>query len=252
MLAIEVKNLYKSFPTGFLNQNRKTVLNNVSFQVEMGKVTGFVGNNGSGKTTTIKTLFNFIIPDAGEIYFFGDVINQSCKKRIGYLPERPYLYDFLTLKKFLQFHWELANSDNSQLSNDRMMEVLKVVNLVEAVNVELRYFSKGMLQRAGIAQSLVHNPDLLIFDEPMSGLDPDGRLLVKDIIRDLKDQKKTVFFSSHLLQDMDELCDNLVIIQKGEVKYSGNLTGFKKEDHSLEEAFRHFLNDENQLKNKRG
>ncbi len=236
--AIEVVNLNKSFKKSVFEKS-KQVLKNVSFDVPINKTTGFVGNNGSGKTTSIKCIFEFIFKDSGDVLFFNEKMGPETRKKIGYLPERPYLYEFLTAEEFLKFHLDLSKkSIQGQSVDDLVDEVLKKVGLVDVKKKFLRSFSKGMLQRAGLAQALIHKPEILILDEPMSGLDPDGRLLVKDILREEKKKGITIFFSSHLLQDMEELCDHLVAIHHGEIIYNSDLKSFMNQYPSLEEAFR--------------
>lgn len=238
--AIEVKNLNKSFKRSFYEKD-KLVLNNVSFNIPLNKATGFVGNNGSGKTTSIKCLLEFIFKNSGEILFFNNKLSPQIRKRIGYLPERPYLYEFFTAKEFLQFHYKLSTSGDvfsKTIMNEKIDKVLIKVGLAGTKDKYLRSFSKGMLQRIGLAQALIHEPELLILDEPMSGLDPDGRLMVKDILKEEKNKGITIFFSSHLLQDMEELCDYLVVIHQGEVLYNDELKTFMNKFPSLEEAFR--------------
>lgn len=241
MNALVVKELYKTFKGGLL-EKPKQALKKVSFEVKSERVTGFVGVNGSGKTTSLKCIFNFIKPDSGEVLFFDNQpLSSEVKSRIGFFPERPYLYEFLTANEFLKFHWDLGGGGDGFLAARDW--VLKEVNLTGVENRRLKGFSKGMLQRIGIAQAILKNPDFLILDEPMSGLDPDGRILIKQIIRNLAQKKTTIFFSSHLLHDLDELCQDLVVIDGGEVLYQGALSEFKKamgevDDLTLEEAFR--------------
>jgi ABC-2 type transport system ATP-binding protein len=236
MTILEVKQLNKTFPGGLFEKPRQ-VLKNVTFSLPAGETTGFVGSNGSGKTTSIKCMLDFMRPDSGQIDFFGKPLNLAAKKRIGYLPERPYLYEFLTGLEFLKLHWNLVQ-DNENDFIERAHECLKRVDLYDARDKKLRQYSKGMLQRAGIAQAIINRPDLLILDEPMSGLDPDGRGLVKDILRAEATRGTSLFFSSHLLQDMEELCSHLVVINQGEVLYDGELTPFMQQYPSLEDAFR--------------
>jgi ABC-2 type transport system ATP-binding protein len=244
--ALVVENLNKSFPLGL--RGRKMVLKNVQFKVPAGSITGFVGANGSGKTTTVKSILQFIFPDsspAANISFFGKgPLDLSVRARLGYLPERPYLPDQLTAEEFLKFHWDL--SEVKGVSKDRNFqerceEVLASVKLQHARKQLLRTFSKGMLQRIGLAQAILRNPDFLILDEPMSGLDPDGRWLVKQIIKEQNAKGSTIFFSSHLLSDMDELCSTLVVIDLGEVLFNGTVQDFVGSGISLgkniEEAF---------------
>lgn len=243
--AIEVKGLNKTFNPG-LFEKPKQVLSEVSFQLPVGKTTGFIGVNGSGKTTTIKALLGFIKATSGQIHFWGKPLGVEAKMRIGYLPERPYLYEFLTVEEYLRFHWNLTAHAYKNFNDDftsKCDEVLNKVNLLHAKKKKMRTFSKGMLQRAGLAQSILSQPDLLILDEPMSGLDPDGRWIVKEILREQKKLQKTIFFSSHLLQDMEELCDELVVIDGGRILYTGDMLLFKNKYPSLEEAFSHFRKD---------
>ncbi len=202
----------------------KLVLKEISFSIPKGSLTGFIGVNGAGKTTTIKTLLDFIHLKSGKIEFFGEAgLSHQSRQRLGFMPERPYFYDFLTGREFLALHWKLRGNSLDERFESRCNEVLKEVDLERGKNLRLRQYSKGMLQRIGIAQSIIHNPEFLILDEPMSGLDPDGRVLVKNIIKRLHIQGATIFFSSHLLQDMEELCTRLVIIDQGEIIYEGSL-----------------------------
>jgi ABC-2 type transport system ATP-binding protein len=235
---LSVKNLNKTFQGGLFEKKRQ-ILKNISFSLAPHKTVGFVGSNGSGKTTSIKCIFDFVRPDSGEILFFGTPISNQVRQRIGYLPERPYLYEFLTGIEFLKLHWDLCYNSSQKGFYEKAQAALKKVNLLEAQSRRLRTYSKGMLQRAGIAQAILTEPDLLILDEPMSGLDPDGRALVKDILREEKSRGTTIFFSSHLLQDMEELCDELVVIDAGEIFYLGDLKSFMQQHSSLENAFKH-------------
>lgn len=236
MNVLEVTNLNKTFPGGLFEKPRQ-ILKDVSFQLLAGHTTGFIGSNGSGKTTTIKCLFDFIKPDSGEILFFGKELSSEAKNRIGYLPERPYLYEFLTGAELLRLHWKLCHDSVSSEFEPSMQEVLEKVNLQKAAKQRLRNYSKGMLQRIGIAQAILTKPDLLILDEPMSGLDPDGRAMVKDILRAEQKRGASLFFSSHLLSDMEELCSHLVVIEDGQVLFNAELSLFQKEFSSLEQAF---------------
>lgn len=236
MSVLNVEKINKTYRGGLFEKDRH-ILHDVSFSLPAGETTGFVGSNGSGKTTTIKCLFDFIRPDSGQIHFFGESLNNNSKTRIGYLPERPYLYEFLTGVEFLKLHWNLCYGSSTADFHARAQEALKKVDLVEAKDRRLRTYSKGMLQRIGIAQAILTRPDLLILDEPMSGLDPDGRAMVKDILKEEQKRGVTLFFSSHLLQDMEELCSHLVVINKGHILYDGGLKSFMSEYHSLEKAF---------------
>lgn len=218
--SLKIESLQKSFPTGFWRQKRE-VIKDISFSVPVGGATGFVGSNGSGKTTTLKLMLGFLKPDSGSIQIFGASLNSRIKSQIGYLPERPFYYEHLTAREFLKFHWDLGGGGEGFA--DRCRDCFATVHLSHAADQRLRSFSKGMLQRVGMAQALIRNPRLLVLDEPMSGLDPDGRSLMKSIIQKEKEKGTTVFFSSHLLGDMEELCENIVIINRGKILFSGNL-----------------------------
>ncbi len=223
--ALEINSLRKHFLQGFWRK-KKEVLDGVSFRIPLGETTGFVGSNGSGKTTTIKCVLGFLIPNSGSIRFFGEEnqaseISEKVRMQIGYLPERPYYYDFLTAEEFLRFHWRLSGAGAGFLQ--AADEVLSRVKLSHVRQQRLRSFSKGMLQRIGMAQALLRKPKVLVLDEPMSGLDPDGRLMMKEIIGEEKSRGTTVFFSSHLLGDMEELCKNVVVIDRGKILYEGLL-----------------------------
>ncbi|MCE3009866.1 MAG: ABC transporter ATP-binding protein [Proteobacteria bacterium] len=227
MTVLSVRHLSKSFKSGFFEPAYK-VLADISFKIEKGRATGFVGLNGAGKTTTLKCILGFIRPQSGSI--------ELNRQSLGYLPERPCYYDFLTAKEFLEFFWKLSvdHSDGFEKACDN---VLKEVGLLDSKHVLLKKFSKGMLQRVGLAQALIHHPEVLILDEPMSGLDPDGRIRIKEILFRQKALGRTIFFSSHLLSDMEELCEDLVIIHKGKIVYTGSLESFKKTE-SLESSFK--------------
>ncbi|MFP5518673.1 MAG: ABC transporter ATP-binding protein [Bdellovibrionia bacterium] len=237
MNALEVKGLHKSFAVGLFQKDVK-ILTDVSFALKEGRTTGFVGVNGSGKTTSIKCILDFVKPDKGDISFWGQKFCDLDRSQLGYLPERPYLYEFLTAKEFLKFHWDLCFDGSKDGFENACETVLAEVNLAHAANKKIRNFSKGMLQRTGIAQAILTGPRLIILDEPMSGLDPDGRILVKTILKKEKGKGTTLFFSSHLLQDMEELCDDLVIIDKGKIRFVGDMSEFKNQAQSLEDAFR--------------
>lgn len=227
--VLEVKNLTKSFKRTPWSKP-KEVLHNISFSLSQGVMTGFLGINGSGKTTTIKCVLDLITPDAGEIKFFGEEISRNVKKRIGFLPEKPQLYDHLTGGEFLHFALKLSRRDDS-LSTEgydkRIDEILDLVDLRQAKELRLREYSKGMYQRMGLAQAIIRNPELVILDEPMSDLDPAGRSLVKDILKRIQAEKKvSIFISSHLLQDIEDLCPEIVILNQGEMKYTGQTLSF--------------------------
>lgn len=238
MDIIKVSGLQKSFQPDFYKKPTK-VLKNVSFNIPKGKFIGLIGPNGAGKTTTIKCLLQFIFPDQGTIQFGDNMSFLEFKKHIGYLPERPFFQEFLTGTEFLKLHWDLSGTKKDNFVH-RAAEVLELVKLTHAKDKKLKDYSKGMLQRIGIAQSLIAFPDFLILDEPMSGLDPDGRILIKDILKDLKKTHITVLMSSHLLEDIDELCEELIVIHQGECFYNGGIVQFKKNYNTLQEAYKAF------------
>lgn len=237
-IALEVKDLNKSFRADFYKKPVQ-VLKNVNFSINTGRFVGFIGPNGAGKTTTIKCLLEFIFPDTGEIKFLGEKKILDAKRKIGFVPERPYFQEFLTGTEFLQLHWKLCQYPAAQFKS-RAADVLEQVKLSHAKDKKLRDYSKGMLQRIGIAQALLCDPEFLILDEPMSGLDPDGRILIKDILKGLKKKNLTVLMSSHLLEDVEELCEDLIIIHKGEILYSDTVSKFRASYATLEEAYRIF------------
>jgi ABC-2 type transport system ATP-binding protein len=194
----------------------------VSFEIQPGTITGFLGANGAGKTTTIKCLLNLAFPDKGRIRYFGaSELNSEIKSKIGFLPERPYFYEHLTGREFLNFYGQLSSKFSRADLVKRVEELLSRVGLAHACDRPLRGYSKGMLQRIGIAQALIHKPEFIILDEPMTGLDPDGRFEVREIIRETASQGTAVFFSSHLLPDAEELCDHLVILKQGGLVFQG-------------------------------
>ena len=219
--AIEIENLTKEYPFGFLHLKKKTSLEGLNMQVEMGEVFGFIGPNGAGKSTTIKLLMGLIFPTAGSARILGRLISDvGMHKDIGYLPEQPYFYDYLTaaevLDYFARFH-DLTAADRKE----RVGRMLKKVGLETARKIQLRKYSKGMLQRVGLAQAILHDPKLVILDEPMSGLDPVGRREVRDIILELKREGKTVMFSTHILSDAETLCDRVGVIVGGKLQGVG-------------------------------
>jgi ABC-2 type transport system ATP-binding protein len=214
MNVLRVEELRKSF-RGEISLARREVLHGVTFHAGGGEILGFLGSNGAGKTTTIKLILGFSRPDRGRVSVFerpaGD---RSVMARIGYLPENPYFYPHLTLREFLLFCGGLSGVDGRSLRRV-MLETAERVGLEASLDMRLKGFSKGMLQRAGLAQTILHDPDLLILDEPFSGLDPLGRAMVRDLLLELKGRGKTIFFSSHILPDMEALCDRTCIIREG-------------------------------------
>ena len=216
MKPIEIKDLRKVFR----DRKRREVLalDGLNLTVENGEVFGFLGPNGAGKSTTIKTVVGLIQPSSGQVSLFGKpVSNIESRKRVGYLPENPALYDFLTAREYLTVVGRVCGMSRQEIARegDRVLELL---DLRQAERRKIRTYSKGMVQRLGLAQALLHNPDLYIFDEPMSGLDPIGRALVKEILRDLKRQGKTVFFSTHVTADVEAVCDRVGVIVSGRLQ----------------------------------
>jgi len=221
-IAIETKNLTKVFRSGFL-QKKMTALSELNLSVEAGTIFGFLGPNGAGKTTTLKLLTGLIHPTSGEAFIFGRPIQDlSVKKKLGFLPERPYFYEHLTGLELLHFCGELFGM-SYQSRVKKIEELLKLVQLKGSEQTQLRRYSKGMLQRIGLAQSLINDPQMVILDEPMSGLDPIGRKTVRDIILHLKALGKTVFFSTHILSDAEVICDQIAILIKGKLRSQGKI-----------------------------
>jgi ABC-2 type transport system ATP-binding protein len=219
--AIEIENLSKEYPFGFLHLKKKTSLEGLTMQVQDGEVFGFLGPNGAGKSTTIKLLMGIIFPTAGTARILGKPISDiSMHRDIGYLPEQPYFYDYLSaaevLDYFARFHG-LAEADR----RERVQSMLKKVGLETAKKIQLRKYSKGMLQRVGLAQAILHDPRVVILDEPMSGLDPVGRREVRDIILDLRRDGRTILFSTHILSDAEMLCDRVGVIVGGKLRGVG-------------------------------
>ena len=236
--AIEIDNLTKDYPYGFLHLKNKRSLEGLTMQVESGEVFGFLGPNGAGKSTTIKLLVGLIFPEAGTARILGKPITDiEMHRDIGYLPEQPYFYDYLTaaevLDYFARFH-DLTAADRKE----RVARMLKKVGLETAGKIQLRKYSKGMLQRVGLAQAILHDPQVVILDEPMSGLDPIGRREVRDIILELKREGRTVMFSTHILSDAEMLCDRVGVIVGGKLRgvgAPGEIVGMKA--HGMEILF---------------
>lgn len=225
-MSLEIQNLCKTFRDK-LTLQKKQVLFDVSFSVPAGSITGFLGSNGAGKTTTMKTMLGLLQPDSGQISFFKNQY-PDFRAHIGYMPERPYFYEYLTGKEFLVFYGQLSLKISRREIRQRADALLEKVGLGHAKDKLLRNYSKGMLQRIGLAQAIIHNPQFLILDEPMSGLDPDGRYQITELIKELGQNGTTLFFSSHLLDDVEKLCDQLVIIDKGQILFVGSKQDFMK------------------------
>lgn len=220
-MILQVEKLNKSFRHPW-NLQQIQVLFDVSFQIEKKSIVGFLGANGAGKTTSIKCLIGLLTYQSGQLKIFGKHhLAKDVKKNLGYLPERPYFYNYLTAEEFLTFYGQLSGMSGKGLKI-RITQLLELVGLIHARKMYLKQFSKGMLQRIGMAQALIHKPKLLILDEPLSGLDPDGRRQLVNIIQNAFDEENaTIFFSSHLLDDIDRLCQDLVVIKGGKVRFNG-------------------------------
>jgi ABC-2 type transport system ATP-binding protein len=221
MPAIEILGLEKTYKVGFWAKRTKRALHPLHLTVEDGEIFGFLGPNGAGKTTTLKLLMGLVFPTAGSARILGrEWTDPEVKAQIGFLPEQPYFYDHLTAHELLNYYAQLSGVPAKDRSR-RVEATLQRVGLKDVRGVQLRKFSKGMLQRAGIAQAILHDPKLVFFDEPMSGLDPMGRRDVRDLIEQLKHEGKTVFFSTHILSDAEALCDRVAIVYKGELRGIG-------------------------------
>lgn len=220
--AIEISGLTKDYPTGFWRKRMRRSLDNLSLQVQEGEVFGFLGPNGAGKTTTLKLLMGLIFPTCGTARIRGRSIDDiGMHREIGYLPEQPYFYDYLTARELLDYYARFFGYAAAE-RRERVARFLARVGLSAAAGVQLRKFSKGMLQRAGIAQAVLHDPQVVFLDEPMSGLDPVGRREVRDIILELKHQGRTVFFSTHILSDAEMLCDRVAVLLGGKLQGVGS------------------------------
>ncbi|UCF69729.1 MAG: ABC transporter ATP-binding protein [candidate division WOR-3 bacterium] len=225
--AITLEKITRSFRNHFWQKNRE-VLKGISLNIQEGEVFGFLGPNGAGKTTTIKIITGLIRPDSGRATIFDLHPNSlAAKRRIGFLPESPYFYEHLTGYEFIKIHAMLSGPNEDK---EAVMRLIEKVGLGDARDVQLRSYSRGMLQRIGIAQALVGSPDLLILDEPLTGLDPIGRKDIKDLILEEKNKGTTIFFSSHILPDAEAVCDRVGIIIEGQMREVGRLNDVLKKD----------------------
>ena len=223
MPAIEILGLEKTYAVGFWRKRPKVALKPLHLSVEEGEVFGFLGPNGAGKTTTLKMLMGLVFPSGGAARVLGmDVDDPHVKAQIGFLPEQPYFYDYLTARELLEYYGRLSGMQGKDLAQ-QAQAMLGRVGLPDVGGVQLRKFSKGMLQRVGIAQAILHDPKVVFLDEPMSGLDPMGRREVRDLMEQLKQEGKTVFFSTHILSDAEALCDRVAIIHLGELRGVGRV-----------------------------
>ncbi len=218
--VLRIENLHKTFKTGFIPKKKK-ILKGISLTVEEGEIFGYLGPNGAGKTTTLKCILGLLFPEKGKIEIFDySHLHIKAKERVGFLPENPYFYDYLTASEFLRFCSLLFPEKKTE---EKMKNLLRLVGLEKSTNLQLRKFSRGMLQRIGLAQALLHNPSLVLLDEPLGGLDPLGRKELRDIIVHLKEEGKSVFLSSHILQDIEMICDRVAIIVDGQIINQGVL-----------------------------
>src|SRR5829696_1375193 len=224
MQVIEITNLTKDYEVGFWRKRKVRALDDLSLSIDRGQIFGFLGANGAGKTTTLKLLMRLIFPTAGSAKILDhDIGDVSMHERIGYLPENPYFYDYLTAREFLDYCAEIFGYP-AAARRKRAADLLARVKLDEKRwDTQLRKFSKGMLQRVGLAQSLINDPEIVFLDEPMSGLDPVGRREVRDLIAALRDEGKTVFMCSHILSDIEVLCDRVAILKRGRLAQVGYL-----------------------------
>jgi ABC-2 type transport system ATP-binding protein len=223
MAVVEIENLTKDFSIGFWKKRPVRALDNLNLQVQKGEIFGFLGPNGAGKSTTLKLLMNLLQPTSGSARILGKSVDTvAMHQSIGYLPENPYFYDYLTPSELLVYIGKLFGLRQPELSK-RVASLIKNVGLKHAGDIQLRKFSKGMVQRLGIAQAIINEPEIVFLDEPMSGLDPLGRMEVRRIIASLKARGVTVFFSSHILPDVEAICDRVAILNKGKLQEVGTL-----------------------------
>jgi ABC-2 type transport system ATP-binding protein len=233
---ININGISKEFKEGVLGR-RVRALDSLILEIKSGEVFGFLGPNGAGKSTTIKILMNLIYSDTGKAEIGGiDVRDPGARKIVGYLPENPYFYDYLTAEELLWFGGKTAGMDSKTI-RERSDFLIKKVDLQSSSKRPLRTYSKGMLQRAGLALALIHDPAVVILDEPMSGLDPIGRKMVGDLLVELREQGKTVFFSSHILNDIERFSDRAGIIINGRLRLVDSISNLLANSKNLEEVF---------------
>ena len=224
MYAINTENLTKDYALGFWRKRPYRALDRLTLQVESGEVFGFLGPNGAGKTTTLKLLLQLVFPTGGRAEILGRPVGDvAVRRRIGFLPENPYFYDHLTAIELLEYFGRLLGL-SSREREARVPRLLDQVGIGAERRLPLRRFSKGMLQRVGLAQALINEPEVVFLDEPMSGLDPIGRRMVRELILGLRDRGATVFFSSHILADAEAVCSRVAILAGGRLAAAGRLT----------------------------
>jgi ABC-2 type transport system ATP-binding protein len=222
--AIQIEELTKDYAVGFWRKRPYRALDRLSLQVESGEVFGFLGPNGAGKTTTLKLLMQLIFPSAGRAEILGRPVGDvTVRQRIGYLPENPYFYDYLTAEELLTYFAQLFGFSPAE-QKARVSSLLDRVGIGAERRLQLRRFSKGMVQRVGVAQALINDPEVIFLDEPMSGLDPLGRRDIRTLILELRDQGRTVFFSSHILSDAEALCSRVAVVAGGRLAAAGRLS----------------------------
>jgi ABC-2 type transport system ATP-binding protein len=236
MHAIEIQGLSKNYAVGFWRKQLRPALKSLDLVVEPGETFGFLGPNGAGKTTTLKLLMGIIFPSSGSARILGqDCLDPEVKRKIGFLPEQPYFYDYLSATELLDYYARLSGVTADERKR-RISQLLERVGLADVGKKQLRKFSKGMLQRVGIAQAIVHDPEVIFLDEPMSGLDPLGRHEIRELIQSLKDQGKTIFFSTHILSDAEALCDRVAVIHKGELRGIGVVNDLRSSSSETSEV----------------
>jgi ABC-2 type transport system ATP-binding protein len=233
MLALDIQKLSKVFKGKKLQA--VVALKDLSLQIESGEVFGFLGPNGAGKSTTIKLVMGLLKPTSGTAQIMGVDSSQAASRlNVGFLPENPAFYEYLTAEEYLQFTGRMFKMPAALLAR-RIEESLKLLELWDARKRQMRSYSKGMVQRVGLAQTLIHDPAVYILDEPMSGLDPIGRALVKEIILDLKKRGKSVFFSTHITDDVEKICDRVGVINKGQLQVVDSV------DHILQQGIEGYV-----------
>ncbi|HSL20037.1 MAG TPA: ABC transporter ATP-binding protein [Vicinamibacterales bacterium] len=224
MPAIRTENLTKDYPLGFWRPRPRRALDALSIEVGAGEIFGFLGPNGAGKTTTLKLLMQLVYPTAGRAEILGRPAGDvTVRRRIGYLPENPYFYDYLTAEELMTYFARLFGYPRAECAG-RAARLLDAVGIGAERRMHLRKFSKGMVQRVGIAQALINDPEVIFLDEPMSGLDPIGRREVRELMLRLRDEGRTIFFSSHILSDAEALCSRVAILAGGRLLAAGTLT----------------------------
>jgi ABC-2 type transport system ATP-binding protein len=248
MPAIQTQKLTKIYRRSHLGKLFLSPgVKNLTLEVKQGEIFGLLGLNGSGKTTTIKLLLGLLTPSEGSVSILNEKMpNINVLKQIGYIPETPYFYKYLTAKEILGFYANLSDINNSE---KRVDEILDIVGLWESRNRRLSEFSKGMLQRIGIAQSILHDPQILVYDEPVSGLDPLAISQMRNLLLNLKTKQKTIFLSSHLISEVEKICDRVGILSKGELVRVIEQKEWQAKDGGLEKIFVSAVSDSSEVSN---